>query len=144
MITTDRQTQSRPVVVFTCGVFDLFHYGHLHFLQQARELGDMLIVGINGDEHATRTRGPGRPIYPLRERMQILTALECVDKVVPFFESDPCKLISRIKPDIVAKGDEYNHDNAPEAALIESLGGRFVTIESLPIHSSEILQRLTA
>lgn len=128
--------------VFTCGVFDLFHYGHLNFLLRAKLLGDELIVGVNCDDYARRTRGAGRPIYPLRERTCLLRALECVDQVIPFSEDDPCSLIRRLKPDIVVKGSQYSHANAPEAALIESLGGRFVVLQSLPIHSSEIAARL--
>lgn len=127
--------------VFTCGVFDLFHYGHLDFLLRAADLGDRLIVGVNSDEYVLGKKH--RPaLYPLRERMRILSALECVDEVVPFWEDDPCELIRRLKPDVVAKGSEYSHANAPEAALIESLGGRFVTLESLPIHASDILAKL--
>lgn len=129
--------------VFTCGVFDLFHAGHLDFLQRARALGDILIVGVNGDEYVRRTRGDGRPIYSLRDRMALLAALECVTRVVPFASDDPCDLIRHLKPDIVAKGSEYTRDNAPEAALIEQLGGRFVTLESLPIHGRDILSRIS-
>lgn len=132
-----------PVIVFTCGVFDLFHFGHLDFLQRARALGDVLIVAVNDDESVRRRKGHD-PIYPLRERLQILNALQCVSRVVPLTRDDPCELVRRLKPDIVAKGSEYSHANAPEAAVIESLGGRFVVLESLPIHSSEILQRIAA
>lgn len=127
--------------VFTCGVFDLFHYGHLDFLLRARELGDRLIVGVNSDEYALAKKG--RLIYSLRERMLMLSSLECVDAVHPFWEDDPRELIRRLRPDIVVKGSEYSPANAPEAALIESLGGKFVTLPSLPIHSSDILERLT-
>jgi len=141
--------------VFTCGVFDLFHYGHLDFLLRARELGDRLIVGVNADDYVVRKKGHP-PIFPLRERMMIVNALECVAEVRPFWEDDPCALLRRLvgKPQryfaagdkgvrwIVAKGSEYTHANAPEAALIESLGGTFVTLDSLPIHSSELLARL--
>lgn len=128
--------------VFTCGVFDLFHFGHLDFLLRARAMGDRLIVGVNSDEYVVAKKGR-QPLYPLRERMLILNALECVDQVVPFWEADPCELVRKHKPDIVAKGSEYSRENAPEAAVIESLGGRFVVLESLPIHSSEILAKLS-
>ena len=129
------------LTVFTCGVFDLLHWGHVHFLEQARNLGDRLIVGVNSDDYVVRAKGR-EPIFPLRERLLMLRALECVTDVMPFCEPDPCRLIERLKPDIVAKGSEYNHSNAPEAALIEAMGGRFVTIESLPIHTSDILKRI--
>lgn len=129
--------------VFTCGVFDLFHFGHLDFLLRARAMGEHLIVGVNADEYVVAHKGR-QPLYPLRERMHILNALECVDRVIPFWENDPCELVRRLKPDIVAKGSEYSRENAPEAAVVEQLGGRFVVLESLPIHSSEILAKLKA
>lgn len=127
--------------VFTCGVFDLLHWGHVDFLQRARELGDELIVGVNSDEYVVRRKGR-EPFAPLRERLLMLNALECVTQVIPFFEDDPCNLVRRLRPDIVTKGSEYSRQNAPEAIVVESLGGRFVVLESLPIHTSDILKRL--
>ena len=129
--------------VFTCGVFDLLHWGHVHFLIQARSLGDRLIVGVNDDRYVAASKGRP-PVFPLRERLQMLRALECVDDVKVFSEPDPCALIRRLKPQIVAKGQEYRFGNAPEKALIEELGGQFVLLDSLPIHTSEIRSRVLA
>lgn len=132
-----------PVTVFTCGVFDLLHWGHVHFLEQARALGDRLIVGVNDDDYIRRVKHR-EPIFPIHERLLMLRALSCVDDVRQFPESDPCALIRRLKPDIVAKGQEYRFGNAPEKELIESMGGRFVLLDSLPIHTREIMHRVSA
>jgi rfaE bifunctional protein nucleotidyltransferase chain/domain len=135
------------VTVFTSGVFDLLHAGHVHFLERCRALGDRLVIGVNCDEYARAVKGQGRPFRPLFERMTMLRALQCVGRngrVIPFFEMTPCELIKRVRPDIVAKGSEYQFGNAPEKALIERCGGRFVIIESLPIHTSDIVTRLLA
>ena len=129
------------LTVFTSGCFDLFHYGHLHFLLQARDLGDKLIVGVNCDEYFLYKKGRS-PFFGLRQRMRMLSELKCVDQVCPFYEDDPCQLILRLRPDIVCKGSEYNYRNAPEAALIEEMGGRWVVLESLPIHTSDLIKRM--
>ena len=125
--------------VFTSGCFDGLHWGHISFLQRARALGDSLIVAIDSDETARRLKGPGRPACSAEQRMAMLRQLRSVDCVL-VFEHDPYSLIEFLKPDIVVKGSEYGRD-APECALIESLGGRFVVLESLPIHTTDFISR---
>lgn len=127
--------------VFTCGVFDLLHWGHVSFLQSARALGDCLIVGVNDDDYVRRRKGHD-PIIPLSERMAMLSALECVSVVLPFTEDTPCALIQRVNPSLVCKGSEYSRENAPEAELIELLGGQFVVLPSHPMHTSDLVRRL--
>lgn len=95
-------------VVMTNGVFDLLHVGHVRFLQEAKELGDFLIVAVNDDESTRRLKGAGRPINKLVDRMTVLSALKCVDLVVPFGEDTPERLISLIRPDILVKGGDYS------------------------------------
>ncbi|MGZ8867648.1 MAG: adenylyltransferase/cytidyltransferase family protein, partial [Thermoanaerobaculia bacterium] len=91
-------------VVFTNGVFDILHPGHLRYLQQARSFGDALIVGLNADASVRRNKGPGRPINSEAERAEILSALECVDAVVVFDEDTPAGIIQAIQPDVLVKG----------------------------------------
>ncbi|MBI3547893.1 MAG: adenylyltransferase/cytidyltransferase family protein [Elusimicrobia bacterium] len=98
-------------VVFTNGVFDLLHAGHVDLLERARALGDALIVGVNSDSSARRLeKGPGRPFNPLRDRMRVLAALASVDAVVPFSEDTPERLLSTLKPDVLVKGADYRPD----------------------------------
>ncbi len=95
-------------VVFTNGVFDILHAGHVQLLERARSLGDMLIVGVNSDASAHRLgKGPGRPVNRLRDRAALLAALSCVDAVVPFSEDTPGLLLSRLRPDVLVKGADY-------------------------------------
>jgi len=98
-------------VVFTNGVFDILHAGHLQLLERARSLGDVLIVGVNSDASARRLgKGPGRPVNRLRDRAALLAALWCVDAVVPFSEDTPERLLARLRPDILVKGADYRKD----------------------------------
>jgi D-beta-D-heptose 7-phosphate kinase/D-beta-D-heptose 1-phosphate adenosyltransferase len=95
-------------VVFTNGVFDILHAGHVQLLERARALGDILIVGINSDASARRLgKGTGRPVNRLRDRAALLAALACVDAVVPFGEDTPEPLLSKLKPDVLVKGADY-------------------------------------
>ena len=95
-------------VVFTNGVFDILHAGHVQLLERARALGDMLIVGVNSDASARRLgKAPGRPVNRLRDRAALLAALSCVDAVVPFDEDTPEPLLSKLKPDVLVKGADY-------------------------------------
>ncbi len=109
-------------LVLTNGCFDLLHAGHLASLQGARALGDALVVGVNHDEEVRRTKGPSRPVVPLRERMEMLEALECVDFVVPFAEPTAEELIRRIRPSIYAKGGDYREEEINEWPLLQQLG----------------------
>jgi D-beta-D-heptose 7-phosphate kinase/D-beta-D-heptose 1-phosphate adenosyltransferase len=117
-------------IVLTNGCFDILHRGHITYLNQARALGDVLIVGLNTDESIRRLKGPERPINSLEDRLQVLAALSCVDHVVAFDEDTPHRLVKAIRPHVFVKGGDYTRDRLPEAALVEELGGR---VEILPL-----------
>jgi D-beta-D-heptose 7-phosphate kinase / D-beta-D-heptose 1-phosphate adenosyltransferase len=116
-------------IVFTNGCFDILHRGHIAYLNRAKALGDVLILGINSDQSIQRLKGPERPINTLEDRAQVLAALSCVDHIVPFDSDTPHDLIRRIKPDVFVKGGDYTRETLPEAALVDELGGR---VEILP------------
>ncbi|HWD41268.1 MAG TPA: D-glycero-beta-D-manno-heptose 1-phosphate adenylyltransferase [Fimbriimonas sp.] len=124
-------------LVFTNGVFDVLHAGHVRYLQQASELGDLLIVGINSDGSARKlAKGPGRPINTLEDRMEVLEALRVVDGVVPFDESTPEGLIEQLRPEVHVKGGDYTEDRLPEAKIVRSYGGEVVILPTLEGRSS--------
>jgi len=137
------QTRANRKVVFTNGCFDLLHPGHLHTLEQARALGDVLIVGINSDASVRELKGPGRPVIPERERAEILGALECVDAVIIFNEPTPREVIEHLLPDVLVKGGDWAGDQIVGREEVESGGGRVVSIPVLPGYStSAILQKI--
>jgi rfaE bifunctional protein nucleotidyltransferase chain/domain len=110
-------------IVFTNGCFDLLHLGHIRCLQQARELGDLLVVGLNTDASVRRLKGARRPLVPEAERAELLAALECVDHVVLFDGDTPEALIAEVRPHVHVKGGDYKPEDLPEAALVRQLGG---------------------
>jgi D-beta-D-heptose 7-phosphate kinase / D-beta-D-heptose 1-phosphate adenosyltransferase len=116
-------------IVFTNGVFDIIHRGHITYLNRAKALGDVLIVAVNSDESVRRLKGPERPINGLDDRLEVLEALSCVDHVVAFEADTPADLIQLVRPDVYVKGGDYSPDRLPEAPLVESLGG---TVKILP------------
>ena len=114
-------------VVFTNGVFDLLHPGHVELLEHARSLGERLVVGVNDDGSVRRLKGEKRPIFPLAERMEVLAALECVDFVVPFAEDTPLELIRDLGcVDVLVKGGDYAPADVVGRAEVEARGGRLV------------------
>ena len=115
-------------VVFTNGCFDLLHAGHVALLEAARRHGDVLVVGVNTDRSVRRLKGAGRPIVPLRERMEVLSALRSVDRVVPFGEATPARLIARIRPDVLVKGSDYRARDIVGRDTVLASGGRVVTV----------------
>ena len=115
-------------VVFTNGVFDLIHPGHLRYLQHARSLGDLLIIGLNSDASVRRNKGDGRPINPEAERAEVLAALACVDAVVLFDEDTPADIIRAIQPDILVKGADWPADQIVGRDTVEASGGRVVRV----------------
>jgi rfaE bifunctional protein nucleotidyltransferase chain/domain len=125
---TRRLQADGRLVVFTNGVFDILHPGHLRYLQQARALGDALIIGLNGDASVRRNKGPERPINPEDERAEILEALECVDAVVLFDEDTPAEIIRAVGPDILVKGADWAADAIVGRDTVEARGGRVVRI----------------
>ncbi|MFQ5701858.1 MAG: adenylyltransferase/cytidyltransferase family protein [Acidobacteriota bacterium] len=119
----DEARREGRTIVLANGAFDLLHVGHLRYLDAARQLGDVLIVGVNSDESVTRLKGPGRPLIPQGERAELLTGLRAVDLVVIFDENDVCSLLDRLRPDIHAKGTDYAVDTVPERDMVASYGG---------------------
>jgi rfaE bifunctional protein nucleotidyltransferase chain/domain len=124
----DELRASGKTVVFTNGVFDLLHVGHLRYLQHARGLGDALIVGLNSDRSVRRIKGPDRPITEEAERAEILEALACVDAVVIFDEDTPRDLIVAIQPDVLVKGADWAEDAVVGRDIVEARGGRVVRV----------------
>jgi rfaE bifunctional protein nucleotidyltransferase chain/domain len=122
------QRASGRRIVFTNGVFDLLHPGHVRYLQAARQLGDLLIIGLNADESVRRNKGPNRPINPEHERAEVLSALECVDAVVIFVEDTPAEIIRLAQPDILVKGADWAADAIVGRDTVEGRGGRVVRI----------------
>jgi D-glycero-beta-D-manno-heptose 1-phosphate adenylyltransferase len=123
-----RETLAAPVV-FTNGVFDILHRGHVTYLARARALGACLIVGVNSDASVRMLgKGDDRPINREEDRMALLAALESVDGVVCFEESTPVELIGALRPDILVKGGDYDMDALPESALVRGWGGRALAI----------------
>ena len=126
-------------IVFTNGVFDLLHVGHLRYLQQARRLGEALIVGVNSDRSVRAIKGSDRPITPEAERAEILAALECVDGVVLFDEDTPQAVIAALQPDVLVKGADWAADAIVGRDVVEARGGRVVRISIEPGHSTSAL-----
>ncbi len=118
-------------IVFTNGCFDLIHVGHITYLNEARGLGDILIVGLNTDRSVRALKGPTRPILPEQERSHILAALECIDYVVLFDEDTPFDLIGAVRPDVLAKGADYTTEEVVGHDIIESYGGKVVLLPLL-------------
>jgi len=133
------------ILVWTNGCFDLLHAGHALYLERARALGDLLIVGLNTDASVAKSKGPLRPIISQEQRATMVAALACVDYVVLYEEASPVDLIRRVRPDIYAKGGDYNVDtiNQDERRLMESLGGRIELLPGLPgISTTAIVEKI--
>src|SRR5205814_4261645 len=119
----DFYRQQGKKVVFTNGCFDILHRGHITYLNRAKGLGDVLVVGVNADESIRRLKGPTRPINTLEDRIQVLAALSCLDHLVAFGEDTPCDLVRALRPDDFAKRSDSTRDPLPEAAIAEAPGG---------------------
>jgi D-glycero-beta-D-manno-heptose 1-phosphate adenylyltransferase len=119
-------------LVFTNGVFDLLHPGHVRYLADARAQGDALIVAVNSDRSVRAIKGPERPINPERDRAEVLSALACVDAVVVFDEDDPHAIISAIQPDVLVKGADWAADRIIGRDVVEARGGKVVRIAFAP------------
>src|SRR4029079_904165 len=113
-------------IVFTNGVFDILHPGHLRYLQAARRHGDLLIVGLNSDASVRRNKGPERPVNPEAERAEVLEALACVDAVSVFDEDTPADIIRRVQPDVLVKGADWAPDKIVGRDTVEARGGRVI------------------
>ena len=132
-------------VVFTNGVFDLLHPGHVDVLTAARARGDSLIVGVNTDASVARLKGPGRPVRNEAERAYVLAALEAVDLVVLFEQDTPLELVRALRPDVIVKGGDYTVDSIVGASEVERWGGEVVVVPLTPGQSTtSIIEKLSA
>jgi D-beta-D-heptose 7-phosphate kinase/D-beta-D-heptose 1-phosphate adenosyltransferase len=128
----ERLRAAGKTVVFTNGVFDLLHPGHVRYLAEARARGNALIVGVNSDRSVRAIKGPARPVTPQHERAEVLSALSSVDAVVVFDENDPREVISEIQPDVLVKGADWAADRIIGRDVVEARGGRVVRIAFAP------------
>jgi rfaE bifunctional protein nucleotidyltransferase chain/domain len=138
-----RARENRQRIVFTNGVFDILHPGHVRYLQTARGYGDVLVVGLNSDASVRRNKGLGRPINPETERAEVLAALACVDAVSIFDEDTPADIIQRVQPDVLVKGADWPADQIVGRDTVEARGGRVILapVES-GFSTSSIIERV--
>lgn len=130
-------------IVFTNGCFDVLHFGHVHYLLQAKELGDVLVVGLNSDDSVRRLKGPSRPINGEKERAFVLAALACVDYVVVFEEDTPKELIETVRPDVLVKGGDYALNQIVGADFVTRNGGSVTTLPFVEgFSSTRIIEQL--
>ena len=139
---TDAKAKGNTIV-FTNGCFDILHAGHVRYLNAAKALGDILVVGLNSDDSVRRLKGEGRPINPAADRAEVLAGLRAVDHVIIFEEATAEELVRQIKPDIYVKGGDYSLDSLPEASIVESYGGETVLIPLVEGRSTtNVIRRL--
>ena len=131
-------------VVFTNGCFDLLHAGHVRLFHEAKKLGDVLIVALNSDASVRRLKGPSRPIFPLRERFEILAAVADIDYLTSFGEATPQKIIAALRPDVLVKGGDWGSDEIVGRAEVEAAGGRVARVRYFEGHSTSSLIRRIA
>ncbi|MBI3306799.1 MAG: D-glycero-beta-D-manno-heptose 1-phosphate adenylyltransferase [Candidatus Omnitrophica bacterium] len=131
-----RLRNTRKRIVFTNGTFDFIHLGHIRYLAQAKSFGDVLIVGVNTNASVRSYKGPNRPINPEGDRIQVLSALECVDFAVLFSEPSPLKLILEIRPHVLVKGSDWKKNQIAGAREVESWGGKVKRIKLVPGRST--------
>ncbi|OKH47896.1 bifunctional heptose 7-phosphate kinase/heptose 1-phosphate adenyltransferase [Scytonema sp. HK-05] len=137
LVTSYRRTGHK--IVFTNGCFDILHAGHVSYLNRAKALGDILIIGVNSDDSIRRIKGENRPINPLEDRIQVLGGLSCVDYLVAFNEDTPIDLIRLVQPDVYVKGGDYTKETLPEAPVVEQYGG---IVELLPFIENRSTTRI--
>lgn len=136
-------SQQGKLVVFTNGCFDILHRGHVEYLQKSRNMGDVLIVGLNSDDSVTRLKGKGRPLMPAGDRAFLLASLVSVDYVCTFEEDTPAKLIQALQPDFLIKGGDYQLYEIVGREVVEGRGGKVVTIPLVPNRStSDIIRKI--
>jgi D-beta-D-heptose 7-phosphate kinase/D-beta-D-heptose 1-phosphate adenosyltransferase len=126
-IIKDLKTKGKRIV-FTNGCFDLLHLGHIRYLEKAKTLGDILVVGVNSDHSVQNLKGPKRPILPEEERAEILSGLGCVDYIIIFDEKDPLELISILQPNILVKGGDWTKETTVGREVVERSGGEVVIL----------------
>ena len=137
--------QNGETVVFTNGCFDILHVGHVRYLQEARALGNILVVGLNSDDSTRRLKGEGRPIVPEKERKELLLALRSVDCVCLFDEETPFELIKQVRPEILVKGGDWPVEKIVGADFVQSYGGMVRSLSFAADHSTtDIIERIRA
>jgi rfaE bifunctional protein nucleotidyltransferase chain/domain len=130
-------------IVFTNGCFDILHAGHVRYLSEARSYGDILVVGLNSDKSVKMIKGEKRPIIPELQRAEVLAGLWCVDYVTFFHESDPLKLIEKLKPDVLVKGEDWTEDKIIGADVVTGYGGKVVRVRMVSgVSTSEIIRKI--
>ena len=132
----DRWKKQGKRVVFTNGCFDLLHLGHVDYLEKAKGLGDVLVVGLNSDDSVSRFKGPQRPIQDQTSRSRVMASLHAVDLVVFFNEDTPFELISALLPQVLVKGSDYLAENIVGADVVKNAGGVVKTIDFVPGYST--------
>ena len=138
-----RARRAGKSIALANGIFDLFHVGHLRYLEGAKALADVLVVAVNSDASTRRNKGPGRPVVPEAERAEIIAALACVDHVVVFGSRTVVPLIRKLRPDVHVKGTDYTPETIPEAAEVARYGGRAAVAGDPKDHSTtDLLRRL--
>jgi rfaE bifunctional protein nucleotidyltransferase chain/domain len=133
------QRAAGRIVVLTNGCFDMLHLGHVRYLQEAKRLGDRLIVGVNSDASVRALKGADRPVYPEADRAAMLAALSCVDAAVLFAELTPHRLIEAVAPDVYVKGGDYCAETLPERDIVHALGGRVAVLSHVAGRSTSAL-----
>lgn len=128
-------------IVFTNGVFDLVHRGHVDYLAKARDLGDRLIIGVNTDASVSKLKGPHRPIQDEYSRMMILASFEFVDAVILFGDQTPYELIKMVQPDILVKGSDYKAEDIVGYDIVTAKGGVVKTIDFIPGFSTSLIEK---
>jgi rfaE bifunctional protein nucleotidyltransferase chain/domain len=130
-------------IVFANGCFDLLHVGHARYLNGAKALGDVLIVGINGDRSVRRLKGKGRPLMPEAARAELIAGFACTDHVIIFQEPDAIRVLRALRPDVHVKGGDYTTDTVPERAFVRSYGGRVAIVGGPKVRSTrEIIEQV--
>jgi len=139
----DIHKKQGKLIVFTNGCFEILHPGHIKLLEEAKNYGDILVVGINSDESVKRIKGEKKLIFDEKSRVKIISALECVDYVTLFNENTPENLIKIIKPHIHVKGGDYKEEDLPEAKIVKEYGGKIIILPLLEgFSTTQIIQKI--
>ena len=141
----EKYREDCKTVVFTNGCFDILHAGHVRYLNEAKQQGDVLIVGLNSDASVQALKGTGRPVNPAADRAEVLSGLRSVDHVVVFGEDTAEELVRQLRPDVYVKGGDYLLEQLPEAVQVAAYGGRTVLVSLVPGRSTtNVIRRLMA
>jgi rfaE bifunctional protein nucleotidyltransferase chain/domain len=134
--TLERERANGKSIAFANGCFDVLHVGHIRYLQDAANIADVLVVGVNSDNSVRELKGEGRPVMPANERAELISAIKGVGYVTIFEDRSPARLLQSLKPDFQAKGTDYTADSVPEAEIVKSYGGKVVITGDPKDHST--------